>query len=345
MYVFLSIDDALLRTSTTLPNSLTRTPTIISLSFPTPQAAIDLDQAQLEIITADEEEEYEIGIAESIYESGANSHPYAALHLTNTLRFDAPVPAGTVVVGTGINGNETLGTLVWNAPVNATRIYVAYPVSDVRKNPTACRVRNVDSIELEACFAENGTVMVGSEAYSYTYDAIDDNKNAISLQDLSINAELHHKEGNLSLAEYDMFSMYTDFYQTADYADRIVAAGFAGYDAELSRGNVNFESVDKELAACKRNEQANGYVSHLPRPFPVPNSDRYQSHCRAEYLHDGSKSPQPRRGSVPLRCRWDRTIGQGRRLLHRIATELYLGWPPSLPGSRRNELVLQYARH
>ena len=68
---------------------------------------------------------------------------------------------------------------------------------------------------------------------AYTYDVLSDNKNALTIQSLSLNAEKEYMNS-------ETFSDFVDYYGgRADYSDAWVSASFDGVPAEFGSRIAN----------------------------------------------------------------------------------------------------------
>ena len=67
---------------------------------------------------------------------------------------------------------------------------------------------------------------------AYAYDVLSDNKNALTIQSLALNAEKEYMNS-------DSFSLFADYYGRADYSDAWILASFDGVPAEFGSRIVN----------------------------------------------------------------------------------------------------------
>ena len=204
------------------------------------QAAIDLDQAEMELLLA----EGNFGAAQSLYENGANSKSVANLALSSPL--PTTIPGGTTVTGVTTAGSTPVvsGKVFTDASAGSTSLQVQYTTSDSPSNHVGCRVGASSTPVTDGCFAANGSADVNGVAYEYSYTIATDNFNARTIQGFATNTNKHRVFGKAENDFYIDFQHFQDYYGATDYADRLVTAALTGTNAGLSRGNQDYRNLE-----------------------------------------------------------------------------------------------------
>eukprot|EP00934_Nitzschia_sp_Nitz4_P002782 Nitzschia sp. Nitz4//scaffold339_size21316//7559//9244//NITZ4_008615-RA/size21316-processed-gene-0.21-mRNA-1//-1//CDS//3329548354//2772//frame0 len=199
----------------------------------TDENAIDLDQYEMEVQLAIATES-SYAIAQDIYENGGSSGSIAKVTLTSGLTTGQS--KGTAVTGDApALGLTADGILYEDYAAGATQIQIIYSVRTVQSNYVGCTVGALPIPVTDYCFAESGTLTIGDDSYTYSYDILTDNTNTRTLQDLSANAKSE-------MAGYDVFSKFYQYYGEYDYANQFVMAAFDGEETDFSNGNADFKS-------------------------------------------------------------------------------------------------------
>lgn len=210
---------------------------------PTFQAAIDLDQAEIEALVA----VGNFGAAQSVYTDGANSKAVADLALATPSA--SALVAGSIVDGIDTQGNPVSGKVYANAPAGSTSLQVQYATSDAQDNHVGCRVGGSSTPFTEGCFAGTGTIRVNNIPYDYSYTVESDNFNARTIQGFSTGVDKHRQFGTGDF--YPDFQVFQDYYGSTTYADKMVTAALTGTNAGLTRGNQNYSGLDDEARVGK----------------------------------------------------------------------------------------------
>ncbi len=154
------------------------------------------------------------------------------------------IPAGTRVVGTSTNGVLINGSIMNNIEIGETNFRIRYETSDVQATWSSCHVGALVLTgfeETDGCFVGEGTLVVEQKgSFPYTYNVLNDNKNALTLQMLSTNAE-----SEMLLCQgcpHRTFEKFFNYYDVPDYGDRWVMAAFGTSQTHYARGNADFST-------------------------------------------------------------------------------------------------------
>lgn len=214
-------------------------------------AKIDYDQAFIESMTkADRIKE-----AVEMYKSGGFSQSIARLRLQYPSAPRLPIPEGTTIVGTTMEGQVVKGFLVeeafWTIDTEEVTLLVEY---EATTDQTAyCHVGGLASTnvrETQGCFAAQGSMKIldfqnGAPVYeySYNYDAVRDTYNGRTMQGMST-------ELDMTFGHSKHFGKFEIYYGTTDYANTWIEAALDGAATDFSKGNADFTAFD----ARHRNE-------------------------------------------------------------------------------------------
>lgn len=99
------------------------------------QAAIDLDQQEIELLLTDQ---YLWGAAQKVYEQGAHSKSYAEITLAAPL--EGSFAQGAEVQGTANDGSTISGKIMAATESGAQTIQVQYATSDKQVRYVGCQV-------------------------------------------------------------------------------------------------------------------------------------------------------------------------------------------------------------
>ena len=207
------------------------------------QNALDLDQDALRVeLQYSRAEQFKT--AEAFYTQGAFAGSYADLQLKNDPGATSFIPAGTRVVGTSTLGALINGSILEDIEIGEMHFLVRYETSDVQATWSSCRVGALVITGFEdddGCFMEEGKVVVEQKGtYQYGYDIANGNKNALTLQKLSTNAE-----SEMLLCKncpHRTFEKFFNYYDVPDYGDRWVMAAFETGRTRYARGNADFST-------------------------------------------------------------------------------------------------------
>lgn len=154
------------------------------------------------------------------------------------------IPAGTRVVGTNMNGVLINGSIMDDVEIGETTFKVRYETSDVQAEWSSCHVGALilsGFQKTDGCFVEEGTLVVEQKgSFPYTYSLLNDNKNSLTLQMLSANAE-----SEMLLCQgcpHRTFEKFFYYYDVPDYGDRWVMAAFDTSQTHFARGNADFST-------------------------------------------------------------------------------------------------------
>ena len=110
------------------------------------QAAIDLDQQEIETLLTDQ---YLWGAATKVYQEGGHSKSYAEVTLSSAL--SGPLAADTPVTGTAEDGSAISGKVMEAAESGAQTIQVQYATSDKQESHVGCQVGGSSSPVTAGC--------------------------------------------------------------------------------------------------------------------------------------------------------------------------------------------------
>lgn len=154
------------------------------------------------------------------------------------------IPAGTRVLGTSATDVLTNGSILEDIEIGETNFRVRYETSDVQAEWSSCQVGALILTgfeEKDGCFKAEGALTVEKKGtYPYTYDVSNDNKNALTLQMLSANAE-----SEMLLCRtcpHRTFEKFFNYYDVPDYGDRWVMAALETGQTRYKRGNADFSA-------------------------------------------------------------------------------------------------------
>jgi hypothetical protein len=208
-------------------------------------AKIDHDQAFIENMTiADRMKE-----AVEMYQQGGFSQSIAQLRLQTPDAPRMPIPEGTIIVGTTMEGLVVKGTLIetvsWTPGTDNVALLVEYDAST--DQAVYCHVGGLASTnarEVQGCFANQGTIKIldfqdGAPVYEYhySYDPVKDNFNGRTMQGLSTQLDM-------SFGHSRHFEKFEIYYGATDYADAWIEAALNGTATTFARGNANFTAFD-----------------------------------------------------------------------------------------------------
>jgi len=207
---------------------------------------LDLDKASMEV-------ELRIGgesnfhSAEELYKRGGFSSSYAILELREITGLASAIKKGTSVFGSNEQGREVKGEIMKDLSIGEMFIPVLYRYPPFDRNTTfTCVAGSLSTIGVQVttgCFNPEGSISIefisGRDTYGYKYNLLEDNRNAMTLQTLSANAEAEMLVCDDS-CPHTMFKKYFEYYKVADYGDRWVTAAFSLSSTRLFRGNADF---------------------------------------------------------------------------------------------------------
>jgi len=211
--------------------------------------AIDLDQAALQNeLSKSTDDGFQN--ARNIYENGGNSKSIAVVKLDIAL--SSQLTKGTEISGVNNDGETILGKSYGTYTEGVSSITVQYMTSDIQEKYVGCRVGDLTDINIDGCFANNGTLVIGQKTYGYTYDQNDDNNAGRTIQGFSTSAK--DKMYECTNCPYDEYEKYYNYYGKHDYADVWVTSAFEGDSTEFKNGNADFSQYgyDGKTQAIKK---------------------------------------------------------------------------------------------
>lgn len=249
----------------------------------TDHCAIDLDQKAIE-------EQLAIGTDESfqtarkIYNSGGNSKSYAQITVSPALT--KAVVKGGAIMGRSASDVEVAGKTgqTYNSGDSALKVY--YATTDLQNNYVNCQVGGLAEPNLSGCFKETGTLTIGGDTYTYTYNPESENKADRTIAGFSTGAETKMLSGCPG-CPYRHFKMFNDYYGTPTYAHQWIEAAFEGTATSFSRGNANFAQLGmsgREQIIKKGTAYMNVFM-YVMREFEDAMDD-----CKKEMLADNYNS-------------------------------------------------------
>jgi hypothetical protein len=195
--------------------------------------AIDLDQQEIEVQLSDGTDD-SISIAKAVYEEGAFSKSYAKVKLTTPL--SSKLNKGDKIKGKNADGKDVDGKALKTFESGVRDIEVQYSTTDIQDSYVGCQVGALalaGKEVTEGCFATEGTFIIGSDTYEYTYDVKTQNKNARTIQGFSTAA-------GSKMEGYVDFEKFKTYYGVSDYADQWVLAAFDKARTDFNNGDANF---------------------------------------------------------------------------------------------------------
>jgi len=204
--------------------------------------ALDLDQAHMEsLLKVETDTSY--ANAKAVYEEGGNSKSYAVLTMDAALT--KSIDKKTVIVGKNSAGVEIRGKTYAAAAAGEKTVKVQYDTSEEQVNWVLCRVgalQDMDgdgSLYADGCFVNTGSVIIGDESFTYTYDQLVDNKNGRTIQGFSTAVQSKMIACDLGCPQVNA-EMFKNYYGVADYGDMWVTAAFDKTATAFEKGNADF---------------------------------------------------------------------------------------------------------
>ena len=184
----------------------------------TDHAAIDLDQKLIEEQLAMETDQARV-IAMKVYTEGAFSKSYAEIQLTQPLPVD--VGKGVEVFGQAADGKIVQGKTAAAFRAGDSIFQVQYHAGSIQTTWTDCHVGGNPNPNMEGCFRPTGSLEIGELGdYSYSYNPVESNFNARTLQGFSVDAEekMYRCGPKCPHATYNK---YYEYYGVFDYANQV----------------------------------------------------------------------------------------------------------------------------
>jgi len=242
------------------------------------RSLIDLDQVEMEnYLTLDLQNNGANWLekAESVFQNGKHSGPYAKLHLTKPLdhTIDLPKPIGSVYIDSYTDSDSSSHKLYelnvvgvtddsYQTPIHGT-VQTAEPdrIFQTGKSDKILTVDyppgsscNADGIR-DDCFAgpEGGAILQGYGAIDYTYDPVSDNKFRWTLSGYSQDEgeRMYYCEHHGGCGHFQEYEVFYNYYGILDYGNHWIEAAFASTstdytkDRRLANGNVDFSVFSK----------------------------------------------------------------------------------------------------
>ncbi len=180
--------------------------------------------------------EQSFAAALAIYQEGAFSKNVAAVTLSTPLPVNAE--KGTVITGLDSDGGTISGKAYEDNAAGATSILVQYQTSDSQKTYVGCQVGANPNPRLDGCFASTGSLTIGGQSVSYTYNPQTDNLAKRTIQGFSTSAQ--SKMAQCANCPYDTYEAFYNYYGEYDYANQIVLAAFSGQPTQFKNFNNDF---------------------------------------------------------------------------------------------------------
>ena len=184
----------------------------------TDHAAIDLNQNLIEEQLTMETEQGRV-IAMKVYTEGAFSKSYAEILLDQPLQVD--VAKGVEVIGRSVDDRIVLGKTMAAFKTGNSIIKVQYTAGKVQTTWTNCHVGGNPNPNMEGCFRPTGSLEIGELGdYTYSYNPVESNFNARTLQGFSVDAEekMYRCGPKCPHATYNK---YYEYYGVFDYATQV----------------------------------------------------------------------------------------------------------------------------
>mmetsp|Transcript_25728 Transcript_25728/g.30313 ORF Transcript_25728/g.30313 Transcript_25728/m.30313 type:complete len:572 (-) Transcript_25728:155-1870(-) len=218
--------------------------------------AIDQDQKYLEVNLA-KRTSTGFANAKAIYEEGGNSKSYAAITLDVDITTD--ISKGTAVTGTNDDGDEIRGKVYKTARRDQRQVKIQYDTSSNQETWVMCRVgalKENEGLVTTGCLKDSGSVSIGNDDFSYSYDHTIHNNNGRTLQGFSTSVQSKMIDCSPGCPFTDA-EMFVNYYGRNDYGDHWITSAFNKDSTDFTnRGNADFsiygESEDALVEVIKK---------------------------------------------------------------------------------------------
>lgn len=286
------------------------------LTTVTDHAAIDLDQKVIEEQLALETDQG-FAAAMKVYSQGAFSKPYAEVQLDQPLPVD--VAKGVEVFGQRADGKFVRGSTAAAFKTGESIIQVQYHAGTQQETYHDCHVGGNPEPNTEGCFRPTGAMEIGEIGeFTYTYNPIQNNFNARTLQGFSLEAQAKMYECGPS-CPYPTYDKFFRYYGIHDYANQWVLAAFNRGGTNFAKGNADFSvyGMEGRTEAIKKGIAYMNVWMYVIREMEDAiddcNNDCATDACNDDQVHAWDEAVAFYTGSVP------KISGDGGYLLYTLA--------------------------